>query len=98
MSVDITTTLSGISAANERLRAAASNIASLVDANATRTLANVSTVRGGGVRADLVQTKDPIHATNEVVAQQAAAYDYVANLKMLQTEVRAEGTILDIHA
>lgn len=98
MSVDITTTLSGISAANERLRAAASNIASLVDANATRTQANLSTVKGGGVRADLVKTKDPIQANNEVVAQQAAVYDYVANLKMLQTQVRAEGTILDIHA
>ncbi|MBV8380581.1 MAG: hypothetical protein JO369_07470 [Paucibacter sp.] len=98
MTVDISTTLSGISAANERLRAAASNIASMADANQTRTQANLSTVQGGGVRADLVQTKEPIRPANEIVDQQAATYDYVANLKMLKTEVRAEGAILDIHA
>lgn len=98
MTVDISTTLSGISAANERLRAAASNIASLSVANATRTQANLSTVNGGGVSADLVRTKQPINEANEVVEQQSASYDYVANLKMLKTEVRAQGAILDIHA
>jgi len=98
MTVDISTALSGISAANERLRAASSNIASMADANATRTQANLSTVKGGGVRADLEQTQEPIRPANEVVEQQSATYDFVANLKMLKTQVRAEGAILDIHA
>jgi hypothetical protein len=98
MTIDLSTALSGISAANERLRASASNIAGLADANQKRTQVNLSTVATGGVRADTVLTDQTVQPTNELVEQQAAAYTFVANLRVLQTQLRAEGTVLDIKA
>ena len=98
MTVDLSTALSGISAANERLRASASNIAGLADANQKRSQVNLSTGPTGGVRADTVLTDQQVQPTNEVVEQQSATYSYVANLKVLQTQLRAEGSVLDIQA
>jgi len=98
MTIDLSTALSGLSAANERLRASASNIAGLADANQKRSQVNLSTAPTGGVRADTVLTDQQVQPTNEVVEQQSATYAYVANLKVLQTQLRAEGTVLDIQA
>ena len=98
MTVDLSTALSGISAASERLRASASNIAGLADANQKRSQVNLSTVATGGVRADTVLTDQTVQPTNELVEQQAATYSFVANLKVLQTQLRAEGSVLDIQA
>ncbi len=98
MTADLSTALSGISAANERLRASASNIANLADANQKRAQVNLSSVAGGGVQAETVMTDQTIQPNNEVVEQQSATYAYVANLKVLQTQLRAEGTVLDIKA
>jgi len=98
MTADLSTALSGISAASERLRASASNIANLADANQKRAQVNLSSVADGGVQAETVMTDQTIQPANELVEQQSATYSFVANLKVLETQLRAEGTVLDIKA
>ncbi|PZP31284.1 MAG: flagellar basal body rod protein [Roseateles depolymerans] len=90
MSVNLSTPLSGISAANERLRASAANIANLAAANQTRSTAEPTNV-------DKVPQRE-INPANEVVEQQSAAYAFVANLKVLQTQINTTGALLDIKA
>ncbi len=99
MSLDLSTPLSGLSAANERLRASAGNIARLSTGNNTqRAQVDQTELAGGGVSTNTRQTNRPVVAANEVVEQQSATYSFVANLRVLQTQVRAEGALLDIHA
>lgn len=90
MNVAVSTALSGISAANERLRASASNIANLASSNQAR----------AGVEPTNVdkQPAREINPANEVVEQQSAAYAFVANLKVLQTQLNTTGALLDIKA
>jgi flagellar basal body rod protein FlgC len=99
MSIDLSTALSGISAANERLRASASNVAKLASGNNTqREQVDQNSLASGGVTTHTQVVNKPVVATNEVVEQQSATYAFVANLRVLQTQVRAEGAMLDIHA
>ncbi len=90
MNVAVSTALSGISAANERLRASASNIANLAASNQSRPSAELSNV-------DKVPERE-INPANEVVEQQSASYAFVANLKVLQTQLNTTGALLDIKA
>lgn len=90
MNVPLSTALSGISAANERLRASASNIANLAASNQSRPSAELSNV-------DKVPERE-INPANEVVEQQSASYAFVANLKVLQTQLNTTGALLDIKA
>jgi flagellar basal body rod protein FlgC len=39
-----------------------------------------------------------INPANEIVEQQSAAYAYIANLKVLQTQLNTTGVLLDIKA
>ncbi len=99
MSMDLSTALSGVSAANERLRASASNVAKLSSGNNTqREQVDQAGVAGGGVSTNTQVVNKPVVPANEVVEQQSATYAFVANLRVLQTQVRAEGSMLDIHA
>lgn len=99
MSPDLSTALSGISAANERLRASASNIARLSTGNnAQREQVDQSSMLGGGVSTTTQVVNQPVEASNEIVEQQSATYAYVANLRVLQTQLHTEGSMLDIHA
>ena len=90
MNVPLSTALSGISAANERLRASASNIANLAASNQSRPSAELANV-------DKVPERE-INPANEVVEQQSASYAFVANLKVLQTQLNTTGALLDIKA
>ena len=83
--VSLSTALSGMSAANERLRASANNIANVATPGYHRERIEAETAAdGNGVTTDLVE-------------QKSATYAYVANLRVLQTQLRAEGALLDIH-
>lgn len=88
--VPLSTALSGIAAANERLRASAANIANLAASNQSRPSTELSNV-------DKVPQRE-INPANEVVEQQSAAYAFVANLKVLQTQLNTTGALLDIKA
>lgn len=98
MTISLSTALSGMSAANERLRASASNVARMQSPNAQREQVELSTNATGGVQAQSRVTKQPIDAATEVVEQRAATYSFVANLRVLETQLRTEGALLDIHA
>jgi flagellar basal body rod protein FlgC len=84
------TALSGISAANERLRASAANIANLAASNQGRSSAEPKSVDK--------RPEVEINPANEIVEQQSAAYAYIANLKVLQTQLNTTGVLLDIKA
>ena len=97
-SINLSTALSGISAANERLRASASNVARLSVDGAGRARVDLSSTAEGGVSSSTRLTQQPIDPATEMVEQRSATYSFVANLRVLQTQLRAEGTLLDIHA
>lgn len=90
MNVAMSTALTGISAANERLRASSANIANLAASNQSRPGTEPTNV-------DKVPQRE-INPANEIVEQQSAAYAYVANLKVLQTQINTTGALLDIKA
>ena len=90
MNVPLSTALSGISAANERLRASASNLANLAASNQSRPSVEPTNVDKAPERE--------INPANEVVEQQSAAYAFVANMKVLQTQLNTTGALLDIKA
>lgn len=100
MAISLSTALSGISAAQERLRASAHNVANLqtpgfrperVEASSLPDEAGVST-------QTLRSQSAEVSAERELVEQRSATYSFVANLRVLQTQIRAEGTLLDIKA
>ena len=90
MNVPLSTALSGISAANERLRASAANVANLA-----------AGAQGRVTPAPTAAEREPAQAVNpavETVEQQSAAYAFVANLRVLQTQLNTTGALLDIKA
>ncbi|MGM9479889.1 hypothetical protein ACS5PN_01705 [Roseateles sp. NT4] len=90
MNVALSSALTGISSANERLRASSANIANLAASNQSRPSPEPTNV-------DKVPQRE-INPANEIVEQQSAAYAYVANLKVLQTQINTTGALLDIKA
>lgn len=90
MTVALSTALSGMSSANERLRASASNIANLAASNQARPSVEPTNVDKAPERE--------INPANEVVEQQSAAYAFIANMKVLQTQLNTTGALLDIKA
>lgn len=99
MSIGLSTALSGISVANERLRASAHNIANSNTADFRRQQVEAQTLEGGGVQGRLQQVAATGHAAEaDLITQKSATYAFVANLRVLQTQLHASGTLLDIHA
>lgn len=97
--VSLSTALSGMAAANERLRASANNIANVATPGYHRERIEAETAAdGNGVttRVEKLPTPGEDLAT-DLVEQKSATYAYVANLRVLQTQLRAEGALLDIH-
>lgn len=95
---NISTALSGISAANERMRASAYNVANSNTAEFRRERVEAQTAADGGVSTRVTKLPQPgADLTADVVEQKSATYAYVANLRVLQTQIRAEGVMLDIH-
>lgn len=99
-SISLSTALSGISAANERLRASAHNVANLQTAGfRPQRIEQATQAELGGVSTRVMQQQGAeVSAERELVEQRAATYSYVANLRVLQTQLRAEGSLLDIQA
>ncbi len=102
MSIGLSTALSGISAANERLRASAQSTVSNASADFRRQQLQAQ-------QADAQQAQQGNQALRQVpaagqsaeadlITQKSATYAFVANLRVLQTQLRASGTMLDIHA
>ncbi len=90
MNIDLSTPLAGISAANERLRASASAIANLATSNLGRASSEPKSVDK--------RPEAEVNPATAIVEQQSAAYAYVANLKVLQTQLNTVGVLLDIKA
>ncbi|MCX2861458.1 flagellar basal body rod protein [Paucibacter sp. PLA-PC-4] len=98
-SVSLSTALSGISAANERLRASAHNTANLQTPGFRPERVVQTSLPEGGVVAGVERSQQvQVSAERELVEQRSATYSYVANLRVLQTQLRAEGALLDIKA
>ena len=96
--IGLSTALSGISAASERLRASAGNVANLSSGGQRREQVDQSTAAGGGVETRSRIVEQPVSAVGEMVEQQSATYAFIANMKVLQTQLRPEGALLDIKA
>jgi hypothetical protein len=94
MAVELSTALAGLANAQERLRASANNLA----------LANVRLQRSDGppppdsARTELQLTQSDPDLARNLVEQRTAAYQFVANLRVLQTQLRLSGVMLDIYA
>lgn len=98
MTITVSTALSGLSAANERLRASANNVANLSTEGYRRERVEASTTEDGGVATTVTKLPQPgADLEADVVQRQSATYEFIANLRVLQTQMRAEGALLDIH-
>jgi flagellar hook protein FlgE len=99
MSIGLSTALSGISVANERLRASAGNIANMQTTDFRRQEVQTQTLESGGVKGQLRKVEAVGNAVEaDLMTQKSATYAFVANLRVLQTQIQASGTLLDIHA
>lgn len=101
MAISLSTALSGMSAAQERLRASAHNVANLNTANFRPERVELASQPEGGVvaqtqRVQQAQMTAEVSAERELVEQRSATYSFVANLRVLQTQLQASGTLLDI--
>lgn len=98
-SISLSTALSGMSAASERLRASAHNVANLQTPGFRPERVEQSSQADGGVITHTVRDQqNQVSAERELIEQRAATYSYVANLRVLQTQLRPEGALLDIKA
>jgi len=86
-SISLSTALSGLAAANERLRAFSSAATASIRAES-------STAPDRAAEHQAL----PVEPARALVEKQSATYAFVANLRVLQTQLRAEGAMLDIHA
>lgn len=94
MSINLSTALTGISAAHERLRASSSAAPSPSSPSPSKIRDDASAIQS----AAAVQRIPPVDEATVIVEQQSATYAFVANLRVLQTQLRGEGVMLDIHA
>lgn len=108
----INSALSGLSAAEKRLQAAAQNIANQLSENYKAQKIEQTAIESGGVKVEAVE-KDPATITTvdsegnpvelpnvsleeEVVQQIVATYTYKANLRVLQTAQDLQEALLNI--
>lgn len=99
MAVSMSTALSGLSAAQERLRASAHNTANLQTQDFRPERVVLATSESGDVQAEVERGRETqVSAERELVEQRSATYTYVANLRVLETQLRAQGSLLDIKA
>ena len=97
--VSLSTALSGMSAANERLRASANNVANAATPGYRRERIEAQTAEdGNGVTTKVEKLPQPgADLAADIVEQKSATYAFVGNLRVLQTQIRAEGALLDIN-
>lgn len=98
MAVELSTALAGLATAQERLRASANNLA-----QASSRLGSPGIERpqapelNQGAQAELQLRRDDPDLARNLVEQRSAAYQFVANLRVLQTQLRLSGVMLDIY-
>lgn len=99
-SISMSTALSGISAAQERLRSSAHNVANLATPGYRREQVELSSLPAeSGVQVSRsTATQAGVSAEKELVEQRTATYSYVANLRVLETQINTTGALLDIQA
>lgn len=91
--------LSGMNAAMIQIDVAAHNIANAQTPNFKPQAVQQTAQPEGGVTSTIVQTKEARSTLEgDVVNQMAASYYYRANLRVLQTEEKVMGTLLDAQA
>lgn len=96
MAVELSTALAGLAAAQERLRASANNLA--LASTRLQGHAPDSTTLNRGAQTELQLTREDPDLARNLVEQRTAAYQFVANLRVLQTQLRLSGVMLDIYA
>ena len=109
MSIGLSTALSGVAAANERWRAADSQ--SSTTAADGRRLQARAPERGSALsrpesaddaaaarRARETESSDALPTADAVVKQKSATYAFVANLRVLESQLNTSGALLDIQA
>jgi len=106
--------LSGLNAAQQRVANSANNIVNARTPNYTPTDVVQSPLNSGGVRADVIERSPAsfevpngqgetenlpnVSLEQEVVNSVTAAYDFKANIKVLQTQQELDKALLDIQA
>ncbi len=91
--------LSGLGAAQLRLGASAHNIANTQTPGFRRQLVVQASVPDGGVSATL--TRAPVAGdalADDLVGQLSARYQFIANLRVIQTQDQLLGTLIDDRA
>ena len=86
---------SGLQAAQQRLDASAHNVANQQTAGFRRQQVAQQAVPEGGVRAQTQRGPEGVALEEEAVEQIGAGYAYLANLQVLRTNDRMQGTLLD---
>ncbi len=87
---------SGLNAAQRHMGSSAHNIANVETDNFHREEVTQEAVAGGGVKASLRRAPVPGEALNkDLVEQKSAGYAFDANLKVIQTEKKMMGQLLD---
>jgi hypothetical protein len=97
MTVGLSTALAGLAVAQERLRASANNLASASGRLQTGDPSDRPPLNEGASTEIQLIRQDPDLA-RDLVAQRTAAYQFVANLRVLQTQLRLTGVMIDIYA
>ena len=92
--------MSGVNAASMRMGAAAHNIANAETANFRRQqVSQASEAALGGVTVTLSQSAAEGDAlANDMVSHKIASYQYLANLRVIRTQDRMMGSLLDMQA
>lgn len=97
MAVELSTALAGLATAQERLRASANNLALATVKLQRSDDAQAQPPRDASARTELQLTQADPDLARSLVEQRSAAYQFVANLRVLQTQLRLSGVMLDIY-
>jgi hypothetical protein len=96
MAVELSTALAGLATAQERLRASANNLAV-----AGSRLQQNNELQGRplnqGVQTEFQLNREDPDLARSLIEQRSAAYQFVANLRVLQTQLRLSGVMLDVY-
>ena len=103
MNSTLSIAMSGLNAASTRLNVSAHNIANAQTTGFRRQQVEQTALAEGGVSVTLDSASAPEQAplaslTEDIVAQISAAYEFKANLKVIQTEQDLLGSLLDLRA
>lgn len=96
MSVQLSTALAGLSAAQEKLRASANNVA-LASTKLMRSDAEPRPSLNQGAQSEFQLAAQDPDLARSLVEQRTAAYQFIANLRVLQTQLQVSGVMLDIY-